>query len=431
MASHYLAAVVGLLVVVATAPLSARADTTRRLLDLLRQRNQISEQEYQELKEEEDERWRVYWDDGLRFGSASGDYRLRLGGRVENDWAIFVPNDELDDQLADSSGTESGTEIRRARIELDGLFYRILEFQTDFDFADGDVAFKDVFLGIRKVPGVGRIMAGHFKEPFSLEQMMSGNDLTFMERATGSNVFAPDRSLGIGVQRNFGDRLLWAAGAFRESDDTATSFGDDSLYQVTSRITGLPWFAEDGRRLLHLGFAYSHKFRNGDEQRFSQRPESGLAPRLVDTGDYEIDGMDLINAEMALVVGPFSVQSEYFRAFHDMPGEDAQFDAFYAYASYILTGEHRPYANEDGVFERPLPDKSVVDGGWGAWEIAARYSRIDLEDDEIDGHELDNVTLGLNWYPERHFRVMLNYVYANRDHQGEAHIAQARLHLDW
>ena len=49
--------------------------------------------------------------------------------------------------------------------------------------------------------------------------------------------------------------------------------------------------------------------------------------------------------------------------------------------------------------------------GWGAWEIAARYSALDLNDEEVDGGDIRDITVGLNWYPNSYVRLLANYVY--------------------
>ena len=97
---------------------------------------------------------------------------------------------------------------------------------------------------------------------------------------------------------------------------------------------------------------------------------------------------------------------------------DPDFSGFYGYFSYFLTGENRKYKKENGVFSRVKPNKNFHWGrgkGKGAIELAARYSELDLSDEEIDGGRLQDLTLGVNWYLNPNTRVMLNYVRANVD----------------
>jgi phosphate-selective porin OprO/OprP len=52
---------------------------------------------------------------------------------------------------------------------------------------------------------------------------------------------------------------------------------------------------------------------------------------------------------------------------------------------------------------------------FGAWEIAARYSTLDLQDQEILGGSESNVTIGLNWWVNQNIMFRFNYVYAMLD----------------
>jgi phosphate-selective porin OprO/OprP len=65
----------------------------------------------------------------------------------------------------------------------------------------------------------------------------------------------------------------------------------------------------------------------------------------------------------------------------------------------------------------------------GAWEVALRYSHLDLNDDNIRGRELSDITVGLNWYLNSYLRLMFNYIRADLDGFGETNIFQGRLHL--
>ena len=71
------------------------------------------------------------------------------------------------------------------------------------------------------------------------------------------------------------------------------------------------------------------------------------------------------------------------------------------------------------------------DGGKGAWEIAFRYSSIDLNDGAISGGEQDDWSLGLNWYPNPATRLMINYVHAEVDRVGEADFFLVRWQVDF
>lgn len=89
---------------------------------------------------------------------------------------------------------------------------------------------------------------------------------------------------------------------------------------------------------------------------------------------------------------------------------DPDFDGWYVQGSWILTGESRGYDFKNGTFKNPKPNSIVGQGGYGAWEIAARYSRLDLNDADVDGGREENFTAGINWYPTPTFKFMANYV---------------------
>jgi phosphate-selective porin OprO/OprP len=56
--------------------------------------------------------------------------------------------------------------------------------------------------------------------------------------------------------------------------------------------------------------------------------------------------------------------------------------------------------------------------GWGAWELAGRFSYIDLNDgtlNRIQGGVMEGFTLGLNWYLNTNLRCLFDWVYDHRD----------------
>jgi len=366
-----------------------------------------------------------HWKGGLHLDSQDGMFKLKIGGRIQTDWSFFGADDEIERTVGP---LEDGTEFRRARMYVSGTVYDNIEFKAQFDFAGGEVEDKDLYIGLRKLPVVGNFRVGHFKEPFGLEEIGSSNNMTFMERDSASDAFAPFRNSGFMIHDTMLDkRMTWAVGAFRETD--GLGFGEGGRdYNFTGRLTGVPLYKDKGRELVHLGVSYTHKNFGDDSVRFRARPESHKSPRFVDTGEFRAQYADIVLAEAAWVHGPFSLQGEYTQAFvQSRVMEDPAFWGAYVQASYFLTGEHRPYSLSKAVFGKLKPKHNYDGkGGKGAWEVAARYSQLDLNDARIKGGEIRNFTLGLNWYLNPATRVMWNYIRSDRTSGGSADILQMR-----
>ena len=101
----------------------------------------------------------------------------------------------------------------------------------------------------------------------------------------------------------------------------------------------------------------------------------------------------------------------------------------------ILTGEHRPYHRKTGVLGRVVPDEDFGEYGCGAWEVAGRWSMLDLNDSDVRGGRLNNATLGLNWYLNKFTKFQFNYIHAFLDSpvngNGNADIVAARAQIDF
>jgi phosphate-selective porin OprO/OprP len=78
-------------------------------------------------------------------------------------------------------------------------------------------------------------------------------------------------------------------------------------------------------------------------------------------------------------------------------------------AAWSITGESRGYKNGNFGYLEPAKPFSLKNGGWGAWELATRYSAADLDDGSFQGGELSNITVALNWYINTNFRILANY----------------------
>lgn len=365
-----------------------------------------------------------YFKDGFRTESAGGNLKIKIGGEVRIDGGVIGANDILESAFTDLTGWKGN--FRELKVRLSGSLYENWKFQVDWDL--GNVRqIKDIWISYGKIPFLGTAKFGHTKEPFSLEGFMSNSNRTFMEMALPVEAFYPGRNIGILCQNSVLDeRLTWAVGyflitgSFSDVADATDYLSEAFGSAVSFRVTGLPRYEDDGKELLHLGFSYSHQFRN-DTREDSQlkvraHPESRLTDdTFVNTEKFFTEAVDLFGYEAAMVRGPLSVQGELFQQFANAESVgDPGFWGFYVYGSYFLTGEHRPYDRSKGIFKGVIPTNAFhfTQGGWGALEAALRFSYVDLNSRSIQGGKEANITAGLNWYLDGNTRVMFNYVHA-------------------
>lgn len=338
----------------------------------------------------------------LEIASADEEFKMRIGGRVMIDGAIY------DDDIA---ALGSGAEMRRARLFAQGTLWKVWNYKLQYDFTGtGKAAINDAYIQYTGLPA-GDIKVGHFKEPYSLQNMTSSKYVTFMERGL-SHLLTPGRSIGLAYGTN-GSNWSANAGLFAQGIDTTAGENDQS-YAVTGRVTFAPIFVK-GQEALHFGAGYSYRnLDNSQSLRFRERPESHITNvRLIDTGNFDADSLQRFNLEGLWMQGPFAIQGEYSRVSVDRViagNPDVNFDGYYIEASWFLTGETMNYNPKKGALSKISPKGILGKGGYGTWQVATRFSSLNLSDQDINGGEEDNFTLGLNWYPNSNLRFMANYV---------------------
>jgi phosphate-selective porin OprO/OprP len=336
---------------------------------------------------------------GIKVKSKDGSFSTKLGGRLQMD-AAYVSED--------GPKQGDGTDIRRARFSLSGKMYNDWGFKLENDFTKSGLAgITDAYISYSGIEN-NKIQVGHFRDTVILQELNSDNDTQFMERALLS-AFGQGRHMGIGNTYK-GNNWTAAASVFGDKA-TVDSKTTDEGWGVVGRLTATPY--HEGNDLVHLGIASDYrKLRSGSGNlSFSTNPETHLGGlKLVNTGTIaQADNFLVSGLEAAFVKGGINGQAEYVRADVERNGaSDLAFDGWYAQVGYVLTGEARPY--KGNKFGRIKPKSIVGKGGLGAWEMVARYSTIDLTDDDVVGGEQDNFTLGVNWYATPTIRFMANYV---------------------
>ncbi len=340
---------------------------------------------------------------------------------------------------------QDGADFRRARLSANGAVAPNMNYFLQMDFAfPGRPTFTDVWFEVTKVPVLGNVRVGQWKQPFSLEVVSSFRYTTFAERSLLFNSFDPFRHIGIGFYDYAeNERMTWAASVYRPGQDQfGGSIADNGGYAGVGRITALPWWDEDakGGRYLHVGAGYNYVAPTGQSAQFRTIPEyfigsngpgatlgtAGVAspgningtPFFVDTSKISIDHYNLVGSELLWVNGAFSLQSEaQWLMGTKTNGQRLYLPGMYAQAGYFLTGEHRPYNRKQGAIDRiqvlrPLGRAHTedCDWGWGGWEVAGRYSYLDLNSHGVAGGRLSDMTLGLNWYLNNYSKVQFNYI---------------------
>ncbi|MCH2172413.1 OprO/OprP family phosphate-selective porin [Myxococcota bacterium] len=351
---------------------------------------------------------------GLKVESADGRFDFRVGGRIQADWNVFDK---------DVTPLGDGLEMRRARLKGQGKLYEDFKYKLEVNFdPDGKAAITDGWMSYNGFKPLGSpliLTFGHQKVPFSQQSMTSSNWQVFQERSMQDgfidNPATGRRRLGF-VARSYGKRWLASAGVFGEGVDYPSQA--DENFGTASRLLFYP--LAEKRKLLTVGGAvYYRKWRRDNELKFGARPEAHISgAKLVSTGDLtNVEDMIMYNLQVSGVLGSFHAQGEYTGSNIQRrgPAGDLTLGGWYVQAGYFLTGENRNYDWKSGKYKRVTPNSMVGDGGFGAWEIAARYSEMDLSSQEIQGGEERNVTLGLNWWLNRSLMMRLNYVYAKTD----------------
>jgi phosphate-selective porin OprO/OprP len=339
---------------------------------------------------------------GVTVKTRDGKFSTKIGGRVQADAATYSGDPEIGD----------GTEIRRARIYLNGVMYTDWAYKLEYDFASTGANGKgiaDAFVAYNGFNDL-EIKVGHFKDPFSLEQQTSSNNVSFTERSLTS-AFTAGRHIGAMVSTEqehwslaggvFGDSLTATNGAAHDQDEG---------WGLGARATFAP--INEKTQVVHLGLGLNYRDTGGlGTTSFKQQPETHIGGiNIADTGTISnVTDFYKVGAEVATIMGPFSAQAEYITtSVSRNTATDLDFDGWYAQAGYFLTGESRNYKN--GSFGSIKPKASVGEGGIGAWELAIRYSTLDLIDKDIDGGDVDSYTLGVNWFATPTLRFSANYV---------------------
>jgi phosphate-selective porin OprO/OprP len=338
--------------------------------------------------------------------------------------------------------------LRRARMGVDGTVGRNFTYRLLFDFGgsgtEGPARVNDAWIGYTGLAPF-TFQLGAFSPPANMDDSTSAEDLVFLERSSAGEISralaAADARFGLGVKAG-GPRWMGALTLTSRTIGEAEAF--DSQLAAVARVGFLVATGDDYN--VHVGASGTYVFAPPDQGpgaaprhplRFRDRPEIRVdGTRLIDTGGIDADHASVFAGEFGANWRNLYVQGEHFwfdvarRAPTTLP--DPAFAGYYMQGSWILTGESRRYNAAAGSFQNPRPRAPFTrEGGAGAWELAARYSRMNLDFEagpegsaalpgSVRGGAQSIVTLGVNWYPNANFRLMVNYIMIDVDRSNPA-----------
>lgn len=362
----------------------------------------------------------------------SNEKSLNIGGRIMFDNAYFSESDFLNSSY-NAEQSKSGDQFRRIFLYAAGAMYTNIEYKLQLNFINGKVGLRDAFIGFKNVPFVGRIRIGQVKEPIRLEVLNSSNYITFMERSFNTD-FIPIRNSGILMMDDFyKNKMSYQLGVFRNSDkNTGNDKIADDSFVVTARITGMPVNKETS--FLHLGIAGSYRKYDNHEYNVDAKPEANLSniSYVSITGLSDVKHVNIYNSELAYGYKSFNLQGEYMYVDVSRYSQFSnQFSTFYGQVSWFVTGEHKTIKNSYSMFNRVKPRHNLSTHHSGAWEVALRYSYVDMNSKDIAGGIQKDVTFGLNWYLNPYTRLMFNQVYGDIKDRGNVYVSQLRVQIDF
>lgn len=344
---------------------------------------------------------------GIRFGTCmlAGTLLLIPGGSEASDvsFAGLLQLNAANVSFSGPSDLSSADTFHSLKVGLGGNWFDRVEAQAGMMVsAGGDVTLDDSYLSYGLSENTS-VSFGHSKVYHTLSAATSETNGGLPERSIASVAFEVGTGGQLGAFFHSNGRN-WSLQAGLSLDNLNANTAETDGWGIHARATYAPVQSETA--FLHVALSAYHRDEVDDLLSLAAMPEAWLkGDNVFSSGLVEADSYRHANIEVAGSIGPWLLQVEY-GGLHTNGKEVRSYDGGYVAASYVLTGEHRPYAADAGTIGALVPNHPIGKGG-GAWEIAARYSRLDLRD-RAQGNYGHTWTASLNWYPVENLRLMIN-----------------------
>ena len=372
---------------------SFAAEINQKEIDLLKQRLTILEKQVEENQKSD---VTVSLKGAPSFKTLDGNNSFALDGRIMVD-AGSTTNKK-------SSDGKNTIGLRRFWIGLGGKIDKDWKYRGLVGFENNQTAIADAWLSYGGFKNLN-IIAGNFFENNGIEISTPNQYSTFMELSAGVTTFRPIRRTGVSVDP-YGDNWGTHFGVFGSAPNNSAT--NDKGQGFSGRAHVAP-FNEEGH-YLHLGVNGTYRTPDASDKsiRFNSTGDSTIINRtLVDSGKIlNVANYQQYMGEFRYQLQSFTLTSEYIKTYVNRSDlTNLNFSGGYVMASYFLTGEKYGYDAKNGTVNRPKIESK------GAWEIATRYSLVNLNNKDINGGKLNSYEFGVNYYANNHVKFMMNYIF--------------------
>lgn len=357
---------------------------------------------------------------GFGLKSADGQFEYRLRGLIQLDYRDFGGDAY--------PGAIDGFTARRIRPTFEGTVFGKYGFRFTPEFGENKSSVVDAYLDARLDPAY-QVRLGKFKPFVGLERMQGGADIKFIERSYVSNNILPNRDVGISLHGDvLGKKLNYAVGVFNgvtDGGENTTAQDVNSDKEFAARLFAAPFADSDGPlRGLGFGIAGTH----------GKSVQSPVSTTVTGLPGYKTPGQannfftyannvaangtrTRWSPQAYYYNGPFGLIAEYAQVSQDLlqgssTRASVENSAWQIAGSWLLTGE-------DASFRGVKPYNrfaSGADGGWGAFELVARYQENAIDRSlpvafrgNSHAFKAKSAAVGLNWYLNESSRVAVNY----------------------
>lgn len=345
---------------------------------------------------------------GLVLSSSDGANTVRVHGYIQADNRMFLSNihgKALDAFL-----------FRRIRPVVEATVHNAISFHFIPDFGQNNPQIQEAYAEWKTFSFAG-LRAGKIKEPLGLELDRSDRDVGFVERSLVSDLL-PSRYMGAEINGSLiSGSINYAVGYFNgSSDGSSGNFQWLPANEFAGRVFLLPFKRVGALRQLGMGLGGSSANQHGviaGLKTVGQNTFFKYSASTVARGSHW-----RISPQAYYFGGPVSLIGEYAISSQDVANQNnfanVTNQAWHVSGSVMLTGEKNSFGSirPRHNFE-PMKDLRH----WGAFELAARYSQLQIGSNAFPlfaspntaAQEAKERAIGMNWYLNRFVKLVIDY----------------------